>query len=58
MVYVEGLVGRLYVERPPEIERYLQVSEILRGLALSPKESAVLLENVRDAYKVDEYRQE
>jgi hypothetical protein len=30
----------------------------LRGLALSPKESAVLLENVRDAYKVDDYGQE
>jgi transcriptional regulator with XRE-family HTH domain len=58
VVYVEGLVGGLYLERPPEIERYLQVSEILRGLALSPKDSAVLLENVRDTYKDDEYRHE
>ena len=58
VVYVEGLVGRLYVERPPEIERYLQVSEVLRGLALSPKDSAVLLENVRDTYEVDEYGHE
>jgi transcriptional regulator with XRE-family HTH domain len=58
VVYVEGLVGGLYLERPPEIERYLQVSEILRGLALSPKDSAVLLENARDTYKDDEYRHE
>jgi transcriptional regulator with XRE-family HTH domain len=56
VVYVEGLVGGLYLERPPEIERYLQVSEILRGLALSPKDSALLLENARDTYKDDEYR--
>jgi transcriptional regulator with XRE-family HTH domain len=58
VVYVEGLVGGLYLERPPEIERYLQVSEVLRGLALSPKDSAELLENVRDTYKDDEYRHE
>jgi transcriptional regulator with XRE-family HTH domain len=58
VVYVEGLVGGLYLERPLEIERYLQVSEILRSLALSPKDSAVLLENVRDTYKDDEYRHE
>ena len=56
VVYVEGLVGGLYLERPPEIERYLQVSEILRGLALSPKDSAVLVENVRDTYTDDKYR--
>ena len=56
VVYVEGLVGGLYLERPPEIERYLQVSEILRGLALSPKDSAMLIENVRDTYKDNEYR--
>jgi transcriptional regulator with XRE-family HTH domain len=56
VVYVEGLVGGLYLERPPEIERYLQVSEILRGLALSPKDSAVLIENVRDTYTDDKYR--
>jgi transcriptional regulator with XRE-family HTH domain len=58
VVYVEGLVGGLYLERPPEIERYLQVSEILRGLALSPKDSAVLVENVRDTYTDDKYRRE
>jgi transcriptional regulator with XRE-family HTH domain len=56
VVYVEGLVGGLYLERPPEIERYLQVSEILRGLALSPKDSAALLANVRDTYTNDKYR--
>ncbi len=56
VVYVEGLVGGLYLERPPEIERYLQVSGILRGLALSPKDSAVLIENVRDTYTDDKYR--
>ena len=56
VVYVEGLVGGLYLERPPEIERYLQVSEKLRGLALSPKDSAALLANVRDTYTNNKYR--
>ena len=31
VVYVEGLVGDIYLERPQDIERYQQVSEILRA---------------------------
>jgi transcriptional regulator with XRE-family HTH domain len=50
VVYVEGLVGYLYLERPPEIERYLRTFEILRNIALSPQDSAALLARVRDTY--------
>jgi transcriptional regulator with XRE-family HTH domain len=50
VVYVEGLMGYLYLERPSEIERYLQTFEILRNIALSPKDSGVLLAKVRDTY--------
>lgn len=50
VVYVEGLVGNLYLERPPEIERYLQAFEILRSIALSSKDSTALLVKVRDTY--------
>jgi len=58
VVYVEGLVGGLYLERPPEVERYLQVSDILSSLALSPQDSVTLLEQVRDTYTDDKYRHE
>jgi transcriptional regulator with XRE-family HTH domain len=50
VVYVEGLMGYLYLERPHEITRYLQTFEILRNIALSPKDSAALLAKVRDTY--------
>jgi transcriptional regulator with XRE-family HTH domain len=43
VVYVEGLVGWIYVERPQDIDRYQQVFEHLRTVALSPQESIELL---------------
>jgi transcriptional regulator with XRE-family HTH domain len=46
VVYVEGLVGWIYVERPPDIERYQQVFERLRNIALNPKESIELMTGV------------
>ncbi len=39
VVYVEGLVGWIYVERPQDIDRYQQVFEHLRTVALSPQDS-------------------
>jgi transcriptional regulator with XRE-family HTH domain len=46
VVYVEGLVGWIYVERPPEVQRYRQVFEHLCKIALSPKESIKLMTGV------------
>jgi transcriptional regulator with XRE-family HTH domain len=46
VVYVEGLVGWIYVERPPDIQRYQQVFEHLREIALSPKETIQLMMGV------------
>jgi transcriptional regulator with XRE-family HTH domain len=46
VVYVEGLVGWIYVERPPDIQRYQQVFEHLGTIALSPKESIKLMTGV------------
>jgi len=57
VVYVEGLVGNIYLERPYEIDRYLRTFEILRNMALSPKDSAALLAKARDSYTGDRYRQ-
>jgi hypothetical protein len=53
VVYVEGLVGNLYLERPPEIERYLQAFEVLRGIALGSKDTSALLAKIRDTYTND-----
>lgn len=47
LVYVEGLMGWLYLERAPDISRYASVFELLRSLALTPKESIELILEVQ-----------
>lgn len=49
VIYVEGLVGHMYLERPDEINHYLLVIERLRSMALSPQDSARLIAKIRDA---------
>jgi transcriptional regulator with XRE-family HTH domain len=51
VVYVEGLVGWLYVERPQDLDRYQQVFEHLRTVALTPQESIELLARISAGYK-------
>lgn len=46
VVYVEGLVGWIYVERPPDVQRYQEVFKHLRNVALNPKESTKLMTSV------------
>jgi transcriptional regulator with XRE-family HTH domain len=43
VVYVEGLVGQMYLERPQDVARYTQIFERLRTLALSQQQSLDLL---------------
>jgi Domain of unknown function (DUF5753) len=50
VVYVEGLVGWIYVERPPEIDRYEQVFDHLRAIASSPEQSIDLIARVSANY--------
>lgn len=50
VVYVEGLVGFLYLERPQDIARYEQVFDRLRHIALSPRESIELIAKVSAAH--------
>ena len=47
VVYVEGLMGWLYIERAPDISRYVRVFELLRRIALAPKESIELILEVQ-----------
>jgi transcriptional regulator with XRE-family HTH domain len=46
VVYVEGLVGFIYLDRPQDIARYEQVFDRLRDVALSPQESIKLIAKV------------
>ena len=50
VVYVEGLVGSIYLERPEDLDRYRQVFDRLRTIALSPEDSIALMQTVRTAH--------
>ncbi len=47
VVFVEGLVGSIYLERPEELARYQQIFERLQSIALSPKDTVGLIAKVR-----------
>ena len=49
-VYVESLAGQIYLDRPQDVERYLQVFERLRRVADSPKDSVARIAKIRSAY--------
>jgi transcriptional regulator with XRE-family HTH domain len=51
VVYVEGLMGYIYLDRAQDISRYAQVFDHLRSLALTSEESAVLIAKIRAQYK-------
>jgi transcriptional regulator with XRE-family HTH domain len=46
VVYVEGLMGWLYLERGNDVARYEQVFEYLCGIALDPKDTIELISEV------------
>jgi transcriptional regulator with XRE-family HTH domain len=50
MVYVEGLAGQIYLDRPQDVERYLDVFERLRDVAEGPKDSVTRIAKIRSAY--------
>lgn len=47
VIFVEGLVGSIYLERPEELKRYQQIFERLQNIALSPKDTIKLIAKVR-----------
>jgi hypothetical protein len=51
VVYVEGLVGQMYLERASDVERYERVFERLGELALSQRASIDLMGRIRAAYR-------
>lgn len=46
VVYVEGLVGSIYLERPDDLDRYQEVFDRLSTIALSPDDSIALMQKV------------
>lgn len=51
VVYVEGLVGQMYLERPQDVQRYAQVFERLSTLSLSQQQSIDLIAKQSKLYK-------
>jgi transcriptional regulator with XRE-family HTH domain len=50
LVFVEGLVSHLYLERPEELERYREALDYLRDEALNPRDSVRKIEEIRDTF--------
>jgi len=50
VVYVEGLVGSLYLERLVDLKRYREAFDQIRAAALSPRDSLALVTKVADTY--------
>jgi transcriptional regulator with XRE-family HTH domain len=51
VVYVEGLAGWIYIERPEDVSRYNRVFTRLSEMALDPVNSADLLLKIQAAYR-------
>lgn len=51
VVYVEGLVGWIYLDNPQDLQRYRQVFERLCAIALTPQESIELIARVGAQHK-------
>jgi hypothetical protein len=51
VVYVEGLVGQLFLERAQDVDRYDQIFERLRSISLTAQRSADIMREAVAAYK-------
>jgi Domain of unknown function (DUF5753)/Helix-turn-helix domain len=50
VVYVEGLVGNIYLERRPDVEKYRKIFAQLRTIALSAEDSMPLISSIAASY--------
>lgn len=51
VVFVEGLIGSTYLERPDDLARYQEIFGRLQSIALSPQDTAELIAKFIRAYK-------
>ena len=49
-IYTESLAGQMYLDRPEDVERYLQVFNQLRSVADDPKGSVERIAKIRSTY--------
>jgi transcriptional regulator with XRE-family HTH domain len=50
VVFVEGLIGSTYLDRPEDLERYREVFDRLQSIALNPKDTADLIADLHAVY--------
>lgn len=53
ILHIEGLISAQYLDRKPEVDRYREVLDQLRDAALSPRESQILITEIKDAHDRD-----
>ncbi len=53
LVYVEGLIGSVYLERAEDHKRYREIFSRLQSIALNPKYTADLISSLRRSYETD-----
>jgi hypothetical protein len=50
VVFVEGLIGSTYLDRPEDLKRYREIFDRLQSIALNPKDTADLIANLHVVY--------
>ena len=50
LIYSEGMVGYIYLDRPEDLARYHECFEHLSQIALKPDQSAELIRQTSQAY--------
>ena len=50
VVYVEGLVGEIYLERHGEVDRYKQIFSQLAAIAMSPQQSVEIMAETQTSF--------
>jgi transcriptional regulator with XRE-family HTH domain len=53
IVFVEGLIGSIYLEREEDLKRYREIFKRLKSIALSPEDTTNVLADLRDSYRDD-----
>jgi transcriptional regulator with XRE-family HTH domain len=51
VVYVEGLLGSIYLERAEDLTRYQQIFNVLKSIALNPKDTADMIAKLMATYE-------
>jgi len=51
VVYVEGLLGQVYLDRTSDLQRYQQAFDEIRDVALSPRDTAARLEQLAQEFR-------